>query len=58
MFKHIYVARLSTHYSVKFESVVPDNERDEKLEACNRRAIGEDEAIQIEADRGWFSWGF
>lgn len=58
LFKRIYKACVCANYSVTSESTFPENEHDEMVDAYYRRALGDDETIQIEARRGWYSWGF
>jgi len=58
LFKRIYIGRVCPDYCVRFETVIPENEHGDMLEDIHRRAICDDAAIQIEARRGWLSWGF
>lgn len=63
MFKRIYKTRIYSDYWVKIECLIPENERSEtephaRLAAYNCSEIGNDETIEVEARRGWCSWGF
>lgn len=58
LFKRQYKLPVGANYFVTSDAILPENEPDEIVDAYYRRALGDEEPIQIEARRGWYSWGF